>query len=258
MLKILCQEETYVYNAYHMGKAFYPSEPVEASAEEKASHYVVLHLPSGKVLALDEEPGEKEEKSIRKRRMDRKLYQALARETGRSLAWGILTGVRPTKIAMGKREEGMEEEAFLTQMRWASEAGLPVIIHVREAFDTVFRIMDRLAEEGRRMKGVFHAFSGSIETYRRIRAYGDFRVGIGGVLTYKNAGIAGTVKEIPLEDIVLETDSPWLTPVPFRGKRNESAYLRIIAERLADIKGLSLEEVDRVTTDNTKTLFNIK
>ena len=78
MLKILCQEETYVYNAYHMGKAFYPSEPVEASAEEKASHYVVLYLPSGKVLALDEEPGEKEEKSIRKRRMDRKLYQALA------------------------------------------------------------------------------------------------------------------------------------------------------------------------------------
>ena len=143
-------------------------------------------------------------------------------------------------------------------MRWASEAGLPVIIHVREAFDTVFRIMDRLAEEGLRMKGVFHAFSGSIETYRRIRTYGDFRVGIGGVLTYKNAGIAGTVKEIPLEDIVLETDSPWLTPVPFRGKRNESAYLRIIAEKLADIKGLSLEEVDRVTTDNAKSLFNIK
>ena len=77
MLKILCQEETYVYNAYHMGKAFYPSEPVEASAEEKASHYVVLHLPSGRTITLDEEPGAKEERSLRKRRMDRKLYQAL-------------------------------------------------------------------------------------------------------------------------------------------------------------------------------------
>ena len=121
MLKILCQEETYVYNAYHMGKAFYPLEPVEASAEEKASHYVVLHLPSGRTITLDEEPGAKEERSLRKRRMDRKLYQALARETGRSLAWGILTGVRPTKIAMGKREAGMEEEAFLT---WFEETYL--------------------------------------------------------------------------------------------------------------------------------------
>ena len=108
------------------------------------------------------------------------------------------------------------------------------------------------------MKGVFHAFSGSIETYRRIKTYGDFKIGIGGVLTYKNAGIAITVNDIPLEDIVLETDSPWLTPVPYRGKRNESSYLRVIAEKLADIKGLSLEEVDQVTTDNAKSLFNIK
>ena len=151
-----------------------------------------------------------------------------------------------------------QEEAFRTQMRWAAEAGLPVIIHVREAFDTVFSIMDTLLKEGCRMKGVFHAFSGSIETYRRIKTYGDFKIGIGGVLTYKNAGIAITVNDIPLEDIVLETDSPWLTPVPYRGKRNESSYLRVIAEKLADIKGLSLEEVDQVTTDNAKSLFNIK
>lgn len=106
MLKILCQEETYVYNAYHIGKAFYPSEPVRLRRRKKPSHYVVLHLPSGKVLALDGEPGEKEEQSLRKRRMDRKLYQALARETGRSLAWGILTGVRPTKICHGEAGRG--------------------------------------------------------------------------------------------------------------------------------------------------------
>ena len=151
-----------------------------------------------------------------------------------------------------------QTEAFRIQMLWAAEAGLPVIIHVREAHDTLFEILDSLQEKGVPMRGVMHAFSGSLETYRRIKSYGGFKVGIGGVVTYRNAGIAVTVKDIPLEDIVLETDSPWLTPVPFRGKRNESAYLRIIAERLADIKGLSLEEVDRVTTDNAKSLFNIK
>ncbi len=151
-----------------------------------------------------------------------------------------------------------QTEAFRIQMIWAAEAGLPVIIHVREAHDTLFDILDSLQEKGVPMRGVMHAFSGSLETYRRIKSYGGFKVGIGGVVTYRNAGIAVTVKDIPIEDIVLETDSPWLTPVPFRGKRNESAYLRIIAERLADIKGLTMEEVDRVTTDNAKSLFNIK
>ena len=151
-----------------------------------------------------------------------------------------------------------QTEAFRIQMLWAAEAGLPVIIHVREAHDTLFEILDSLQEKGVPMRGVMHAFSGSLETYRRIKSYGGFKVGIGGVVTYRNAGIAVTVKDIPIEDIVLETDSPWLTPVPFRGKRNESAYLRIIAERLADIKGLTMEEVDRVTTDNAKSLFNIK
>ncbi|HIZ86906.1 MAG TPA: TatD family hydrolase [Candidatus Coprenecus pullistercoris] len=151
-----------------------------------------------------------------------------------------------------------QTEVFRTQMLWASETGLPVIIHVREAHDTVFSILDSLREKGIRMRGVFHAFSGSPETYRRIRSYGCFRIGIGGVLTYRNAGIADTVRDIPIEDIVLETDSPWLTPVPHRGKRNESAYLAIIAARLAGIKGLSVEEVDRITTDNARQLFNLK
>lgn len=151
-----------------------------------------------------------------------------------------------------------QEEVFATQMRWASGAGLPVIIHVRDAFDTVFDILDRLQKEGIAMKGVFHAFSGSIETYRRISRYGSFKVGIGGVLTYKNAGIAGTVRDIPLEDIVLETDSPWLTPVPYRGKRNESSYLGIISGKLAGIKETPVEEVRRITASNSKSLFNLK
>ena len=148
-------------------------------------------------------------------------------------------------------------EVFRQQMIWADEAGLPVIIHVRDAHDTVFEVLDGLAEAGIGMKGVFHAFSGSIETYRRIRRYGDFRVGIGGVVTYKNAGIASTVKDIPLEDILLETDSPWLTPVPYRGRRNESSYLGLIAGKIAQIKEIPVEAVDLATTAAAKALFNL-
>ena len=111
---------------------------------------------------------------------------------------------------------------------------------------------------GVRMKGVFHAFSGSIETFRRICSLGDFRVGIGGVVTYRNAGIASTLTDIPLGRIVLETDSPWLTPVPYRGKRNESSYLGLIAARIAAIKGTTAEAVDIATTATAKELFNLQ
>ncbi len=115
MFKILCRKETYVYNAYHIGKAFYPSETVEASVEEKASHYVILFLPSGKRLELDQEEQERFlDRKTQKHLMDQRLYRVLSTETGRTLAWGILTGVRPTKLAMGKLEEGMERQDFLS------------------------------------------------------------------------------------------------------------------------------------------------
>ena len=107
------------------------------------------------------------------------------------------------------------------------------------------------------MRGVFHAFSGSVETFRRLQKYGRWYVGIGGVVTYKNASIAETVKEIPLEYILLETDSPYLTPVPKRGTRNESSYIPYIARKLADLKGLSIEEIASATTSNARQLFNI-
>ena len=115
MFKILCRKETYVYNAYHIGKAFYPTETVEASLEEKASHYVILFLPSGKRLELDQEEQERFlDRKTQKHLMDQRLYRVLSAETGRTLAWGILTGVRPTKLAMGKLEEGMERQDFLS------------------------------------------------------------------------------------------------------------------------------------------------
>ena len=107
------------------------------------------------------------------------------------------------------------------------------------------------------MRGVFHAYSGSIETFRNIIRLGDWYVGIGGVLTYKKASIAETVRDIPLERILLETDSPYLTPVPFRGKRNESAYVPHIASKLAEIKGLPVENIAGTTTENAKKLFNL-
>ena len=148
-------------------------------------------------------------------------------------------------------------EVFRQQMLWAAEADLPVIIHVRDAHDTVFEVLDSLAEAGTAMRGVCRAFSGSIETYRRIQRYGGFLIGIGGVVTYKNAGVAATVRDIPLEEILLETDCPWLTPVPYRGRRNESSYLGLIAARIAGIKDIPVETVDSVTTASARKLFNL-
>jgi TatD DNase family protein len=107
------------------------------------------------------------------------------------------------------------------------------------------------------LKGVFHAYSGSAETFRELQKLGDWYVGIGGVLTYKKASIAETVKEIPLERIILETDSPYLTPVPHRGKRNESSYIPHIAEKLATQKGITMEEVALTTTANATRLFRL-
>jgi TatD DNase family protein len=111
--------------------------------------------------------------------------------------------------------------------------------------------------QGITLRGVFHAFSGSYETYRRILRHGDFKIGIGGVSTYKNAGLAVTLEKISLDDIVLETDSPWLTPVPFRGKRNESSYLVHIAAKIAMIQSVTLETVATITTNNARKLFSL-
>ena len=148
-----------------------------------------------------------------------------------------------------------QEDAFERQIRLACSLGLPVIIHSRDATDLIFKVLNRCRALSPR--GVFHAFSGSVETFRRLQKYGRWYVGIGGVVTYKKASIAETVKEIPLEYILLETDSPYLTPVPKRGSRNESSYIPYIARKLADLKGLGIEEIASATTSNARQLFNI-
>ena len=148
-----------------------------------------------------------------------------------------------------------QQQAFRIQLELASRLDLPVIIHSRESTDLIIKTLKECSNLT--LRGVFHAFSGSIETYRELQRLGDWYIGIGGVLTYKKASIAETVKEIPLERIILETDSPYLTPVPFRGKRNESAYIPHIAARLAELTGKEIEEIAACTTTNAEKLFRI-
>ena len=148
-----------------------------------------------------------------------------------------------------------QQEAFRIQLEMAARLALPVIIHSRESTALLITALKECRHLP--LRGVFHAFSGSIETYRELQKLGDWYVGIGGVLTYKKASIAETVKEIPLDRILLETDSPYLTPVPFRGKRNESAYIPHIASRLAELTDKDIEEVAAQTTANAEKLFRI-
>ena len=154
-------------------------------------------------------------------------------------------------------KEFLEEQkkVFKIQLEMAHERNLPVIIHSRDSMSITLEILKECRKLD--LKGVFHAYSGSIETYREICRLGDWYIGIGGVLTFKKASIAETVKDIPLEKIILETDSPYLTPVPYRGKRNESAYIPLIAARLAEIKGVDLAEIAGQTTANAEKLFGI-
>lgn len=152
-------------------------------------------------------------------------------------------------------------EAFTAQCRLAAARNLPVAIHTRAAWNDMRRIVDQEAEaaraRGERLRGVFHAFSEDADTYRALRGAGDFLFGIGGVVTFKKSKVAETVREMALDEIVLETDCPYLTPVPHRGERNESAYVRLVCEKIAQIKGLDPEEVAAATTANAARMFGL-
>lgn len=148
-----------------------------------------------------------------------------------------------------------QEEALRRQLRLASQFRLPVSIHTRDAFDEIYHIVkDELNEY---LTGIFHCFTGSLKEAAMITDMG-FKLGIGGIVTFKNSGLGEVLKNIPLESLVLETDAPFLTPVPFRGKRNESAYTTFVAKKLAEIKVVSLEEVAKITSANAVEIFNLK
>lgn len=148
-----------------------------------------------------------------------------------------------------------QKAAFKAQLELASQMNLPVNIHLRDATDDFFHIMDECRHLP--LRGNMHAYSGSFETFQRISKYGDWYVGIGGVVTFKKASLAEVVKQIPLDRILLETDAPYLTPTPHRGERNESSYIPLIAAKIAELKGVDLEEVADVTTQNARKLFNL-
>jgi TatD DNase family protein len=147
-----------------------------------------------------------------------------------------------------------QKEAFSIQVKWAMKYQLPIVIHCRESIDQTIELVEALRDE--KLTGVFHCFSGNAEQARRIVGLG-FYLGIGGVATFKNGGLEKVLPEIELQHIVLETDSPYLAPVPHRGKRNEPSYIPIIAQRVAEIKNVPVKDIQEATTRNASKLFNI-
>jgi len=144
--------------------------------------------------------------------------------------------------------------AFEIQMQWALDYKLPIAIHTRSAMGETIEAVKPFAKKG--LRGIFHCFSGSKESAEQIISM-DFHLGLGGVLTYKNAGVAEAIKDIPMEWLVLETDAPYLSPVPYRGKTNEPSYMIQVAMKLAEIKNLPLHEIASITTNNAEKLFGL-
>lgn len=147
-----------------------------------------------------------------------------------------------------------QQLAFETQIKWANEFSLPIVIHSRNSFNEIVEVLQKNKNEN--PHGIFHCFSGSKEQAEQAISLG-FRLGIGGVLTYKNSGLAQAIADIDMKHLVLETDSPYLTPVTHRGKRNESGYITLVAQKLAEIKNISVEEVAEITTANAIEVFGI-
>jgi len=153
-----------------------------------------------------------------------------------------------------KTFKNQQVDVFTTQVKWAKELNLPIVIHTRDSFDEVYKALYPLVTDN--LKGIFHCFGGTAEQAKLITDMG-FMVGIGGVITFKNTNLRDIIKFIDINHIVLETDSPYLAPVPYRGKRNESSYINIIAEKVAEVYGYSINKVAEITTANALKIFNI-
>lgn len=146
-------------------------------------------------------------------------------------------------------------ESFRIQIEWAIQYDLPVIIHSRESFAQLTEVLSDYRESG--LRGIFHCFSGSADEAKALMEFGGFMFGIGGVLTYKKSVLPSVLPDIPVDRVVLETDCPYLSPVPFRGKRNEPSYIVNTLESMAQIYGLSTDEMSRITSDNASRLFRL-
>jgi TatD DNase family protein len=181
-----------------------------------------------------------EELAFVKKWIDKKEFYAIG-EIGIDLYWD-------------KSTLQIQQDAFVTQINWAKEKKLPIVIHCREAFDEIFEILEQ--EKGDDLYGIFHCFTGNKTQAEQAISY-NMKLGIGGVATFKNGKIDKFLNEIDLQHIVLETDAPYLAPKPFRGKRNESAYITYVIDKMVDIYGISYEEIAKITTENSKTVFGI-
>ena len=180
----------------------------------------------------------KEELLFVEQQLGKRKFYAIG-ETGIDLYWN-------------KSTLGIQQEAFRHQIKLAKQYELPIVIHCRDAFDEVFDVLEE--EKGEDLFGIFHCFTGNLQQARRALSY-NMKLGIGGVVTFKNGKIDTFLKEIPLKEIVLETDAPYLAPAPFRGKRNESSYILKVLEKVASVYNISSEEVAEVTTATSKEIF---
>jgi TatD DNase family protein len=169
---------------------------------------------------------------------------------GRRVFAGI--GEAGTDLYWDKTYQEQQIETLKIQIQWAKRYGIPIILHSRNSLDLTISVIEKNHSPG--LAGIFHCFSGSLEQAEKIIELG-FYLGIGGVVTFKNSGLGNLLKNIPLKYIVLETDSPYLAPVPFRGKRNEPSYVLYTAERLAEVYQISIEEIANITTNNARKIF---
>ncbi len=183
-------------------------------------------------------------------------YEDVLAKVEQMLEKGIYCAVGEIGIDLywDKKYHVQQEEALRRQLKLAKKYKLPISIHTREAFDEIYKIV--LEEKTDGLKGVFHCFTGTTEQAKKIMDI-DFLMGIGGVVTFKNSKLGEVLKDIPVEFLVLETDSPFLAPVPYRGKRNESAYTVIVAEKLAEIKGVAIDKIAEITSNNAVSVFNL-
>ncbi len=166
----------------------------------------------------------------------------------------IAVGEIGVDLYWDKSTQKIQEEAFLIQCEWAIESNLPIVIHSRESIDLIIDLIKENLPNG--IRGVFHCFTGTLEQAQTIIDMGMY-LGIGGVVTFKNSNLRDVLKDVSLDRIIIETDSPYLAPVPYRGKRNESSYITEVVKELSKIYDLSSEEIDKITTENAQKLFDL-
>ncbi len=184
-----------------------------------------------------------DELSVAKKHLDAKTQDYIAiGEIGIDLYWD-------------KSTLGIQREAFAEQIKWAKDFDLPIVIHARDSFDEIFEVIDLYNDE--RLRGVFHCFTGTSTQAQRIIDYSGFLMGIGGVVTFKNSGLDKAIAGLDLKHFVLETDAPYLAPTPKRGKRNQSSYIPLIADKLAAVFNCDYDTIARVTTENAQKMFNL-